>query len=62
MSKRKLKEGTRVEFSFAGSQLQGVIASFEIDESYSTKTKWYKVKHQDGTIYPIRMENVRVVE
>ena len=54
MAKRKLKVGTQVEFSFAGQNLVGKIEAVEIDNAYSVTTEWYKIKHTDGTIYPLR--------
>jgi hypothetical protein len=54
MKKRKHKVGTIVEFSFAGETLMGEIKAIEIDNAYSVTTEWYKIKHTDGTIYPLR--------
>ena len=54
MAKRKLKVGTQVEFSFAGQNLVGKIEAIEIDNAYSVTTEWYKIKHTNGTIYPLR--------
>ncbi len=60
MSKRKLKAGTHVGFSFAGSIMQGVITAVYTDDSYSTSSEWYKVLHKDGTIYPLRVEDLSI--
>lgn len=60
MSKRKLKAGTHVEFSFAGNVMEGVIKTVYIDDSYSYRTEWYKVLHKDGTIYPLRVEDLSI--
>ena len=57
MAKHKLKIGTQVKFSFAGIELRGEIEAITIDESYSVTTEWYKVRHTDGTIYPLRIDN-----
>ena len=60
MSKRKLKAGTHVEFLFAGNVMEGVITEVYMDDSYSTSSKWYKVLHKDGTIYPLRVEDLSI--
>ena len=57
MSKRKLKIGTQIEFSFAGQILRGEIKAIKVDMGYSVKSEWYTVEHKDGTIYPLRIEN-----
>lgn len=54
MGKRKFKIGTQVEFSFAGETLVGEIEAIEVDNSYSVITEWYKIRHTNGTIYPLR--------
>ena len=54
MAKRKHNIGTIVEFSFAGETLVGEIEAITVDNSYSQITEWYKIKHTDGTIYPLR--------
>ena len=54
MAKHKLKIGTQVKFSFAGETLVGEIEAITVDNSYSVTTEWYKIKHTDGTIYPLR--------
>jgi len=57
MAKYKLKIGTQVEFSFAGETLVGEIEAITVDNSYSVTSEWYKIRHTDGTIYPIRTDN-----
>ena len=57
MAKHKLKIGTQVEFSFAGQNLVGKIEAITIDNAYSVASEWYKIKHTDGTIYPLRVDN-----
>ena len=54
MAKHKLKIGTQVEFRFAGKTLVGEIEAITVDNSYSVTTEWYKIKHTNGTIYPLR--------
>ena len=53
----KLKIGTQIEFSFAGQTLVGEIEAITIDNAYSVASEWYKIKHTDGTIYPLRVDN-----
>lgn len=61
MGKRgKYKVGTQVEFSFAGQTLRGEIKTIEIDNSYSVTTQWYKIEHEDGTIYPLKTDDETV--
>lgn len=62
MSKRKHKVGTQVEFSFAGETLVGEIEAIEIDNAYSVKTEWYKIKHVGGTIYPLRTNDKSIIK
>ena len=58
--KARLKIGTQVEFSFAGETLRGEIKAITSDDSYSQTTHWYKIEHQDGTIYPLQTNNTTI--
>ena len=61
MSKRKLKIGTQIEFSFAGQILRGEIKAIKVDMGYSVRSEWYTVEHKDGTIYPLRVEDESII-
>jgi hypothetical protein len=58
--KARLKIGTQVEFSFAGETLTGKIEAIETDNAYSQITEWYKIKHTNGTIYPLQTDNTTI--
>jgi hypothetical protein len=61
MAKKKVKIGNTVSFNFAGQPLIGVLENIE-EMSWGTVTNtWYKVKHEDGTIYPCRKEALTLV-
>ena len=60
MAKHKHKIGTQVEFSFAGETLRGKIKAITSDDSYSQTTHWYKIEHQNGTIYPLQTDNTTI--
>jgi predicted lysophospholipase L1 biosynthesis ABC-type transport system permease subunit len=61
MAKKKVKIGDTVSFNFAGQPLMGVLENIE-EMSWGTVTNtWYKVKHEDGTIYPCRKEALTLV-
>ena len=59
--KAKLKIGTLIRFSFAGQNLMGKIKAIKVDTGYSVKTEWYSVEHEDGTIYPLRVEDESII-
>lgn len=58
----KIKIGKTYKFSFAGVVYEGKL--FAIDETVvGTVTHiWYKCKHKDGTIYPLRKEELTEVK
>jgi len=58
----RLKTGTQVKFSFAGETLVGEIEAIEIDNAYSVTTEWYKIKHTNGTIYPLRTNDKSITK
>lgn len=58
--KHKYKVGTQVEFEFAGQLMSGEIKEIKVDDSYSQTTYWYKIEHQDGTIYPLQTSNITI--
>ncbi len=61
MARKKVKIGDTVSFNFAGQPLMGVLESIE-EVAWGTVTNtWYKVKHEDGTIYPCRKEALTLV-
>jgi predicted lysophospholipase L1 biosynthesis ABC-type transport system permease subunit len=61
MARKKVKIGDTVSFNFAGQPLMGVLENIE-EMSWGTVTNtWYKVKHEDGTIYPCRKEALTLV-
>ena len=61
MARKKVKIGDTVSFDFAGLNYTGVLYSIE-EVAWGTVTNtWYKVKHEDGTIYPCRKEALTLV-
>jgi hypothetical protein len=61
LARKKVKIGDTVNFWFAGQPLIGILESID-DTSWGTvKMTWYKVKHEDGTIYPCRKEALTLV-
>jgi hypothetical protein len=61
MARKKVKIGDTVSFDFAGLNYIGVLESIE-EVAWGTVTNtWYKVKHEDGTIYPCRKEALTLV-
>jgi len=61
LSRKKVKVGDTVSFKFAGASYVGILESID-KTSWGTVTNiWYKVKHEDGTIYPCRKEALTLV-
>jgi hypothetical protein len=62
MARKKVKIGDTVSFNFAGQPLMGVLESIEVQEYGTVVNTWYKIKHEDGTIYPCRKEALTLVD
>lgn len=54
----KIKVGDKVSFKFAGQSLIGEIKAITVDKSYSVPITWYKILHDDGTMYPMRSDSI----
>ena len=61
MARKKVKIGDTVSFDFAGQPLIGVLESIEEMSWGTVSHTWYKVRHEEGTIYPCRVENLTIV-
>jgi hypothetical protein len=61
MARKKVKIGDTVSFNFAGQPLMGVLESIEVQEYGTVVNTWWKIRHDDGTIYPCREENLTIV-
>ena len=62
MARSKIKIGDKVKFNFAGSSFVGILTSIEKVSWGTVENTWYKVKHEDGTIYPCRKEILTKVD
>ena len=61
MARKKVKIGDTVSFDFAGQPLMGVLESIEVQEYGTVVNTWWKIRHDEGTIYPCREENLTIV-
>ena len=61
MARSKVKIGDKVKFNFAGLPCVGILEKIETDTWGTVTNTWFKVKHEDGTIYPCREENLTII-
>jgi len=61
LARKKIKIGDTVSFDFAGLNYTGILESIDHTSWGTVKMTWYKVKHEDGTIYPCRKEALTLV-
>jgi len=61
MARKKVKIGDTVSFNFAGQPLMGVLENIEETSWGTVSHTWYRIKHEDGTVYPCRVENLTIV-
>ena len=54
----KIKIGKTYKFSFAGMEYQGKLINIDKTVVGTITHIWYKCKHKDGTIFPIRKEEL----
>ena len=54
----KIKIGKYYKFRFAGVEYQGKLIDIDKTVVGTITHIWYKCKHEDGTIYPIRKEEL----
>ena len=54
----KIKIGKTYKFPFAGMEYQGKLIDIDKTVVGTITHIWYKCKHEDGTIYPIRKEEL----
>jgi len=62
MARKKVKIGDTVSFNFAGQPLMGVLENIEVQEYGTVVNTWWKIRHEDGTIYPCRKEALTLVD
>ena len=61
MARKKVRIGDAVSFNFAGLPRIGILEEIELVEYGTISNLWYKVRHQDGTIYPCREEALTII-
>jgi len=57
----KIKIGESYRFPFAGSIYEGELMAIEKTVVGTVTHIWYKCKHKDGTIYPVRKEDLTTI-
>jgi len=58
----KIKIGKRYRFDFAGMEYEGELFDIEkIQSTINVNHVWYKIKHDDGTIYPLPKERLKEI-
>ena len=62
MARKKVKVGDTVSFDFAGHPYVGILIDIDTTSWGTVTNTWYKVKHEDGTIYPCRKETLTLVD
>ena len=62
MARKKIKVGDTVSFDFAGHPYVGILIDIDTTSWGTVTNTWYKVKHEDGTIYPCRKETLTLVD
>jgi len=61
LARSKFKIGDKVSFNFAGLSYVGILEKIEIDNWGTVTNTWFKVRHENGTIYPCREENLTII-
>jgi|TARA_R110000803_G_scaffold205595_1_gene272383 hypothetical protein len=61
MARKKIKVGDKVKYDFIISKGIGELLGIETVAYGTVSNTWYRIKGEDGTIYPCRKENLTIV-